>query len=160
MRLRYNNITKAYLITIILFILFISTIVFPLLCLYLFPNAGIAYYIIKWQNYFLFTIPILLYFIINGVYIYNININPYSITITSHRIIADFFNTKEHIDIAHNMIKGYSFFNRPFTINNTIVIKLGHRNKKVIKRFNMSLISKKQIKEISKALDSIIVKHN
>jgi hypothetical protein len=45
-------------------------------------------------------------------------------------------------------------------MNKTLMLKIESDNKKVIKRFNMTLISDKEIEKISKILDRIIVKNN
>ena len=156
--LRYNNFKLAYFITVIVFLFGILTIIVPLVFVYMLPNAGIAYYITQYQNYFLFTIPILLYFIINGVFVYEVKIDSYVIQVTSHRTITGFFNHKNYIDISHEMLKDYSFFDRPFSMNTTLMLKIEGNNKQVLKRFNMTLISEKEIERISKTLDRVIEK--
>ena len=158
--LRCNNFKLAYFITVIVFLFGIFTIIVPLVFVYMLPNAGIAYYITQYQNYFLFTIPIFIYFIINGVFVYEVKIDSYVIQITSNRTITGFLNPRNYIDISHKMLKDYSFFDRPFSLNKTLMVKIQGDNKQVIKRFNMTLISEKEIEKISKTLDKIIVKNN
>lgn len=160
MNIKYSNIKMAYLITIIVFSFGIFTVMLPILFIYTFPKAGMAYYIMQYQNYFLLTIPIFIYFIIHGIFLYDVRIDSYVIKITSYRTITGILYPKNYIDIPHKMLKDYSFFNRPFSINKTMMIKLESNNRQIIKRFNMTLISKKEIKRISKTLDRIIVKNN
>jgi hypothetical protein len=158
--LKSKNFKLAYFITIMIFLFGICTVIIPLIFVYMIPNAGITYYITQHQNYFLFTIPILLYFIMNGVFLYELKIDYYVIQIKSHRTITGFLGPKNYIDISHKMLKDYSFFDRPFSLNKTLMVKIKCDNKRVIKRFNMTLISDKEIEKISKILDRIIVKNN
>jgi hypothetical protein len=154
--LRHNNINIAYFITTIVLVFGIFSIIVPLVFVYMLPHAGITYYIIQNQIFFLFSIPILLYFIINGVFLYELKIDSYVIQITSYRTLSGFFTSKDYIDISHKMLKDYSFFDRPYSINKTLMLKIKSNGKNVIKRFNITLISEKEIEKISKILDRII----
>jgi hypothetical protein len=59
------------------------------------------------------------------------------------------------------MLKDYSFFDRPFSFNKTLMLKIETQSgKKVVKRFNITLISKNEIERISEVFDGIIVKNN
>ena len=76
-------------------------------------------------------------------------------------MMIGFLRPKDYIDIAHTMLKDYSFFNRPFSFNKTLMIKIETDSGKIIaKRFNLTLITEKEVKAISKVLDRIIVKNN
>ena len=59
------------------------------------------------------------------------------------------------------MLRDYSFFDRPFSFNKTLMLKIETQSgKKVAKRFNITLMSEKEIVRISKVFDGIIVKNN
>jgi len=73
----------------------------------------------------------------------------------------DFFKKKDYVDIPHIMLRDYSFFDRPFSFNKTLMLKIETQSgKKVAKRFNITLMSENEIERISKVFDGIIVKNN
>jgi hypothetical protein len=76
-------------------------------------------------------------------------------------MMIGFLRPRDYIDIAHTMVEDYSFFNRPFSLNRTLMIKIKTDSGRIIaKRFNLTLITEKEVKTISKVLDRIIVKNN
>ena len=134
-----------------------TTILFPLLLMYVIPQSGLGHYFLDHVNYAFISVPILVYFLITGVYYYKIKIDPYIIDITSYRTISGFFQKNDYVDVSHAMLKDYSFFNRPFTLNKTLMLKIeSDSGKKIAKRFNLSLLSKKEEKEITSVLNKII----
>ena len=59
------------------------------------------------------------------------------------------------------MFGGFSFYNRPFSFNKTLMIKIKKDNDKFkIKRFNLSFISKTEQLRISKVFEQIIAKNS
>ena len=103
----------------------------------------------------------ILYFSIFGNFYYSVNIDSYVIQITSFRVLLDLFKNKDYVDIPHTMLRDYSFFDRPFSFNKTLMLKIETQSgKKVAKRFNITLMSEKEIERISEVFDRIIVKNN
>ena len=96
---------------------------------------------------------------------YTLKIDSYIIDIKVFRTglmtILGIYSPKDYIDISHEMFNGFSFYNRPFSFNTTLMIKIIKDNDKIIvKRFNLSFISKKEILRISKVLNQIIAKNS
>jgi hypothetical protein len=59
------------------------------------------------------------------------------------------------------MLADYAFSNRSFSLNKTLMFKIKtNSGKRITKRFNITLISEKEIYRISCALDRIIAKNN
>ena len=70
------------------------------------------------------------------------------------------FHNSDYIDISHLMLQEYQFFNRNYTINRTLMLKLKTDNGKIVaKRFTLSFLGNKEQKRISKVLNQII-EHN
>ena len=106
----------------------------------------------------LLILPPILFFIMPGLYYFNFRKDLYIINITSFRTILFFMTKREHIDISHNMLKEFKIFNRPLSLNKTLMLKLESQNEKKIitRRFNMSVIRKKELMTIEKNLNQII----
>ena len=59
------------------------------------------------------------------------------------------------------MFVDFSFFNRSFSFNKTLMVKIKNDSKKIIvKRFNLSFLSKREELRISKVLEKIIAKNS
>ncbi len=158
---KYNNRIKLVILNSFLGFLTFSTLFIPLLFINLLPTSGMGHFFFNNLSYSLITILILSFFIFTGTFIYKIKIDSYIVQITSYRMLIGFFRPIDYIDIAHTMVKDYAFFNRPFSLNKTLMIKIKtDRDKIIVKRFNLTLITEKEIKVISKTLDKIIVKNN
>ncbi|MAW21058.1 MAG: hypothetical protein CMD16_01510 [Flavobacteriales bacterium] len=160
MNLKYHNIKRSYLITAMISLVGVLGFALPLLFSYMLPNSGITSYIIENKNYILLLIPVFVYIIIKGIFFYKISIDNYVIQIVSSRTISGIFGKRNYVDISHKMLEDYSFFERPFSINKTLMLKIRNNNRRIIKRFNMTLISEEEIEGISSILDKIIVKNN
>jgi len=159
--IKYNNRNKALLMNAFLYFLAISTIIVPFYFINFMTTTGVAHFFANNLIYSLVTIPVLLYFILVGTYSCKIKINPYIVQITSYRMVIGFLRPRNYIDIAHSMVKDYSFFNRPFSLNRTLMIKIKTDSGKIIaKRFNLTFITEKEVKAITQLLDRIIVKNN
>ena len=159
--LKLTNRKKVTFAT--LFIAFFGsiTILLPMQLIYIIPQSGLGNYFLDHQHYAFITVPILIYFAVTGVYFYKIKIDSYIIDITSYRTISGVFNNADAIDISHSMLINYSFFDRPFSFNKTLMLKIETTSgKKIAKRFNLTLISRAEIKRISNILDRIIVNNN
>ena len=156
-----TNSKSATLITLIIIFFVLTTMLFPLLLMNLIPQSGIGNYFLERLYYGYFSIPILLYVIYTGIFYFNIKIDSYIIDIRSHRIISGIFKPPNYIDIAHTMLSEFAFFNRPFSLNKTLMIKIQtDSGKKVAKRFDLTFLSKKEEKKISKVLERIIAKNS
>ena len=159
--IKYNNRIKLVILNSFLVFLTFSTLIIPLLFINFLPTSGVGHFFFNNLSYSLITIPILSYFIFIGTFVYKIKIDSYIVQITSLRMLIGFLRPRDYIDIAHAMVKDYAFFNRPFSLNKTLMIKIKTDSGKIIaKRFNLTLIREKEIKAISKVLDRIIVKNN
>ena len=156
-----TNSKSATLITLIIIVFVLTTMLFPLLLMNLIPQSGIGNYFLEHLYYGYFSIPFLLYIFFTGIYFYKINIDSYIIDVRSRRTISGIFQPENYVDIAHAMLSDFSFFNRPFSFNKTLMIKIETDNgKKVAKRFNLTFLSKKEEKKISKVLEQIIAKNS
>ena len=162
--IKVTNRNKATIATLLIFLFGFTTILFPLMLMYLIPQSGLGHYFIDHtmlSDYSFVSVPLLIYFIVTGVYYYKIKIDPYVIDITSYRTVSGIFKKKDYVDIDHTMLSDYSFFDRPFTLNKTLMLKIETESgKKIAKRFNLTLISEKEIARISSVLDKIIVNNN
>ena len=144
-----------------LFFLFYTAIIIPELLIIYLPFSGFSDFFTNNIIYSLVSGVVILYFIFVGTFYYKVNIDPYVIQITSYKVLLDLFKKKDYVDIPHTMLKNYSFFDRPFSFNKTLMLKIETQSgKKVVKRFNITLISENEIERISEVFDSIIVKNN
>ena len=161
LNIKYNNRIKLVILNSFLLFLTFSTLIIPVLFINLLPTSGVGHFFFNNLSYSLITIPILSFFIFTGTFVYKIKIDSYIVQITSLRMLIGFLRPRDYIDIAHTMVKDYSFFNRPFSLNKTLMIKIKTDSGKIItKRFNLTLITEKEIKVISKVLNRIMVKNN
>jgi len=81
--------------------------------------------------------------------------------ITSYRTISGLLRPRNYIEVPHDMLMQYAFFNRPFSVNKTLMLKIQDGNgKRIVKRFNISFLSKSEESRISRVLDKIIAKNN
>ena len=165
---RINLISNNRFFSIIAFMLMLSLTIFPLLIyafLYFFPHVFIKHYLISNIYYIIFIIPTTLFFFTARLNYYTLKIDSYIIDIKVYRTglltIFGIYSPKDYIDISHEMFKSFSFFNRPFSFNTTLMIKMKKDNDKIItKRLNLSFISKREKLRISKAFEQIIAKNS
>ena len=135
--------------------------VIPLLLVNIIPQSAIGNYFINHIYYAHSILPIILYIIITGFYYYSIKIDTYIMYVTSSRTISALFMSKNYIEVPHDMLRQYSFFNRSYTLNKTLMLKIQDVNgKKIIRRFNISFLSKSEERKISKVFDEIIAKNS
>ena len=135
--------------------------VIPSLLINIIPQSSLGNYFIDYIYYAYSILPIILYIIITGFYYYYIKIDTYIMYVTSSRTISGLFKSKNYIEVPHDMLRQYSFFNRSFTLNKTLMLKIQDVNgKKIIRRFNISFLSKSEERKISKVFDEIIAKNS
>ena len=159
--LKFTNKDRSIFMTMIIIFFSVISILIPLLFVNYIPQSLIGNFILLNLYMFYITFPLLLYFIFTGVYFCKINIDAYVVQITSFRTLSGLFSNKNDIDIAHNMLKEYKFFSRPFSFNKTLMLKIEKPNRKIIaKRFNISLITLKEQDKIASVLQEIINKEN
>ena len=159
--LKFNNKTKITILVGGLFFLFFTAIIIPVWFIFYLPSSGISHFFTDNLMYSLISAVVILLFIFVGTFYYKVNVDPYVIQITSYRVLLDLFKEKDYVDIPHTMLIDYSFFDRPFSLNKTLMLKIKTQSgKKVAKRFNITLMSEKEIVRISKVFDGIIVKNN
>ena len=131
------------------------------LMLYTFPNLAFGDYLFNNIVYIFFSTLILFYFVIARINYYTIKIDSYIIDIKIYRTVISVFKPKDYIDISHDMFVGFSFFNRSFSFNKTLMIKIKNDSgKRIVKRFNLSFLSEKEELRISKVLEKIIAKNS
>ena len=156
-----TNGKTASLITLLIIAFGLITIFFPLLLIRLIPQSGIGNYFLGHLYYGYFSIPILLYVFYTGIYSYKIKIDSYIIDVRSRRTISGIFQQPNYVDISHAMLSEFAFFNRPFSFNKTLMIKIEtDTGKKIAKRFNLTFLSKKEEEKISKVLERIIARNS
>ena len=144
-----------------LFFLFFTAIIIPEWFIVYLPFSGLSDFFTNNILYRILSAVFILYFSIFGNFYYSVNIDSYVIQITSFRVLLDLFKNKDYVDIPHTMLRDYSFFDRPFSFNKTLMLKIETQSgKKVAKRFNITLMSEKEIERISEVFDRIIVKNN
>ncbi|MDA9808412.1 hypothetical protein N9B89_03410 [Flavobacteriales bacterium] len=144
-----------------LFFLFFIAIIIPEWFIIYLPFSGLSDFFANNIIYRLISAVVILYFIFTGTFYYTANIDPYVIQITSYRVLLTLFKKKDYVDIPHTMLRDYSFFDRPFSFNKTLMLKIETQSgKKVAKRFSITLLSENEIERISEVLDRIIVKNN
>lgn len=154
--LRFDNKLKVTIFIGLLFLLFISAFVFPLWIISYFKFSGIKHIIV--DNYIAAILCgfLLSYFIMVGQYYYSIYIDNYVVKVVSYRPVVDILRQRNYVDISHSMLVDYSFFTRYFTFNKTLMLKIKTEKKVIIKRFNLTLITSKEVVVLSRALDKII----
>ena len=58
------------------------------------------------------------------------------------------------------MLINYELIGKPLSLNRTLIFKINtDSGKKITKRFKLTLVSKKEIKKIIRALDSIMTRN-
>ena len=145
----------------ILYFLFFITIIMPLWFINYLPLSGVGHFFANNVAYGWFFGLVLIYFLLVGGYYYTISLDAYMIKVSSYRVFFELLSKKDYVDISHSMLVDYRFFDRPFSFNKTLMLKIKtDNNKNIIKRFNLSFISKKEIQNINKFLKNVIVKNN
>jgi len=159
--LKSNN-RKVSLTATFLTILFgIVSFIIPSLLINFIPQSTIGNYFTNHTYYAYAVLPIILYIIITGFYFYNIKIDAYIMNFTSYRTISGLLKAKNYIEVPHDMLRYYAFFNRPFSVNKTLMLKVQDASgKRIIKRFNLSFLSKSEERRISEVLEKIIAKNS
>ncbi|MBC8511179.1 MAG: hypothetical protein H8D33_05920 [Cryomorphaceae bacterium] len=159
--LKSTNRKVSMLATFLTILFGVIIFVIPSLLINIIPQSAIGNYFIN-QIYYVYSIlPIILYIIITGFYYYSIKIDTYIIYVTSYRTISGLFMSKNYIEVPHDTLRQYSFFNRSFTLNKTLMLKVQDASGKIIiKRFNISFLSKSEELRISKVLEQIIAKNS
>ena len=157
--------TNKFWFSIIIFLiiaLVIGVIAIYTFTVYLFPESVIGKYILEnIYSIFILVFSIIIYFSITGVYYYRLTINSYVIQNSSGDVLSSLIKSNDFLDISHDMLHDYSFFNRSFSFNKTLVLRIKKPNRKLItKRFNLTLISNKEIEKISNILNKIIAQNN
>ena len=159
-KLNSDNRIKIIVLVSLLYLFFIISFVLPLLFVKYLSFSGLGTFFIENRYYGFISLFIVFYFILVGEYYYRIKIDPYSIQLTSYRPIIDFFRKKDSIDISHSMLDSYSFFNRSYSFNKTLMIRVRNSSgKRIIKRFELSLMGNQEVKKISNIFDDIVKKN-
>ena len=151
-----HNREKAYVITILFSIIIIFTLILPLTAIFSIPLSGIGTFFIQYSYFSIFISLLLTYIIYNGIFVYYIKIDSYTISIISYRTISGLFKEKLITDMSLDMLVDYRFFNRPFSFNKTLMLKIRTESgKHIAKRFNISFLKKTEEEKIRLVLDKI-----
>jgi len=158
--LKLTNWKVSMIATFLILILGISIIIIPTAIINIIPQSVIGSFLINHIYYTYILLPVIFYVTITGFYYYYIKIDAYIMHIISYRTISGLLKKKNYIEVPHDMLRKYSFFNRPFTFNKTLMLKIQDASgKKITKRFNLSFLSKSEERRISKVLEQIIAKN-
>ena len=158
--LKSNNRKCSVIIFLVMLFLILTPLV-AFIIVYTFPNLAFGDYLFNNIVYIFFSTLILFYFVIARINYYTLKIDSYVIDIKIYRTVFSVFNPKDYIDISHDMFVGFSFFNRSFSFNKTLMIKIkSDSGKTIVKRFNLSFLSEREELRISKFLEKIIAKNS
>ena len=105
----------------LIFLFYIAIIIPKLFIIYL-PFSGFSDFFANNNLFSLVSGVVILYFMFVGTFYYKVNIDPYVIQITSYKVLLDLFKKKDYVDIPHTMLRDYSFFDRPFSVNKTLML--------------------------------------
>ncbi len=161
LNLKSTNRRMSMLATLLTILFGIVTLIIPSLLINFIPQSTVGNYFINHIYYSYTLIPIILYISWTGFYYYYIKIDAYIMYITSYRTISGLLKVKNYIEVPHDMLRKFTFFKRPFTLNKTLMLRLQDvSGKKIIKRFNLSFLSKSEELRISEVLEKIIAKNS
>jgi len=159
--LKSNNRKVSFTATFLTVLFGIIIFVVPSLLINIIPQSAIGNYFSNNMYYAYAVLPIIFYVTINGFYYYSIKIDTYIMYISSYRTISGLLKVKNYIEVPHDMLRQFSFFNRPFSVNKTLMLKVQDASgKRIIKRFNLSFLSKSEERRISEVLEKIIAKNS
>ena len=159
--LKINNWKVSMTATFFTLIFGIIIFLVPSVLIFLIPQSALGKYFINNIYYTYLALPIILYISLTGIYYYSIKIDAYIMHITSYRTISGLLKEKNYIELPHDMLIQYNFFNRSFSVNKTLMLKMKDTNEKIIiKRFNLSFLSYIEKQKICKVLDQIIAKNS
>jgi len=158
--LKSNNRNWAISIFLLmLFLILIPTSIFAII--HAFPHLAFGDYLFNNIVYIFISNLVLFYFLIARINYYSLKIDSYVIDIKIYRSVIGIFNPKDYIDISHDMFVDFSFFNRSFSFNKTLMIKIKNDSgKRIVKRFNLSFLSEREEYRISEVLEKIIAKNS
>ena len=158
--IKLNNWKESMTATFLTILFGVIIFVIPSLLINIIPQSSIGNYFNNQIYYAYAILPIILYITITGFYYYSIKIDTYIMHITSYRTISGLLKVKNYIELPHEMLRKFSFFNRPYTVNKTLMLKLEDASGKgIIKRFNLSFLSESDEKKICEVLEKIIAKN-
>ena len=161
---RINLTSTNRKFTIVIFLVMLFLVLIPLLAFVIanaFPHLAFKDYLFNNIVYVFISTLVLFYFVIASINYYTLKIDSYVINIKIYRTVIGIFNPKDYIDISHDMFVDFSFFNRSFSFNKTLMIKIENDSgKRIIKRFNLSFLSENEERRISKVLEKIIAKNS
>ena len=150
-------------ISLITYLLMLFFIIFPLTAFilsYVFPNLIFGDYLLNHFFYIFIAILLLIYFLVARFNYYILKIDASVIDIKIYRAVIGIFNLIDYVDISHEMFIDFSFSNRPFSFNKTLMLKVKTDKGETIKKnLNLSFLSKKEERKISRFLDKIIIKN-
>jgi len=161
LRTKFKSTNRKF--SIITYLLMLFLIIFPLtafILAYIFPNLVFADYLFNHFFYIFIAILLLIYFLIARFNYYTLKIDASVIDIKIYRTVIGIFNPIDFIGISHEMFIDFSFSNRPFSFNKTLMLKIKTDEGETIKKnINLSFLTKKEEHRISRFLNKIIAKN-
>ena len=155
--LNMSNYRIAILLTLLIVVFGLFGILGPLILVNTIPQSIVGSFFIQNSLFIILAILVLLYFIFTGIYIFKVNIDAYIIAITSYRSLSSVFKQRDYVDIPHAMLVDFDFFNRPFSLNTTLMLKIkSQHNKQIVKRFNLTLLTAREKHKINSVLKNIL----
>jgi ABC-type multidrug transport system fused ATPase/permease subunit len=155
--LNMSNYRIAILLTLLIVVFGMFGFIGPLILLNMIPQSIIGSFFMQNSLFIVLAILVLLYFVFTGIYVFKVNIDAYIIAITSYRSLSSVFKQRDYVDIPHAMLVDFDFFNRPFSLNTTLMLKIKSQNKKqIVKRFNMTLLTAREKNKINNILQGIL----
>ena len=159
--LKSNNKKVSMIATFLTVIFGILLFIIPSVLINIIPQSTLASFLISHIYYAYAVLPILFYITITGFYYYHIKIDTYIMYISSYRTISGLLKASNYVELPHDMLRQFSFFKRPFTLNTTLMLKIQDASgKRIIRRFNLSFLSKSEEYRISEILEKIIAKNS
>jgi len=150
----FSIITCLIIVSMTMFVLTTFVLTYSLI------GLGFEGYLFNSMFYFLIALLILVYVFFSDLNYYKIKIIDDVIDIKILRTVNCFSSIKDCIFLSSKMFVGYSFVNRLFTFNKTLIIKTKtDKAEIIIKHFNLSFLSKKEERRIGRFLHRIIVKN-
>ena len=150
-------------ISLITYLLMLFFIIFPLTAFilsYVFPNLIFGDYLLNHFFYIFIAILLLIYFLVARFNYYILKIDASVIDIKIYIAVIGIFNLIDYVDISHEMFIDFSFSNRPFSFNKTLMLKVKTDKGETIKKnLNLSFLSKKEERRVSRILEKIIIKN-
>ncbi|CAI8225306.1 MAG: Uncharacterised protein [Cryomorphaceae bacterium] len=121
------------------------------------PNFYFGKYFFNHIYYVLISLFFLIYFLIARINYYTIKIDNHLIDIKIYRTVIGLLKPKSLVNVSHEMLTHFFFYNRSFSFNKSLMLKIKTNDEEIVKlNFNLSFLSKKDEQKIKRFLEKII----